>query len=284
MPSTRHEACVELVRQSPHLAGELLTGLGIKLPTYEQARVDAAELTDPLPVELRADTVAVFTAADQPVAAVIVEVQLSDSPDKLYSWPAYLTTLRARLRCPVFLLVIAPDRRTAAWAARPIDCGHPDLVLTPLVCGPEQMPVLLDPADVAATPQLAVLAALAHHRRSERREIFIALIAGLTRIDHDRAQLYYDLVLASLPPAARTDLEDLMGTATREFYSDYMRNLAEKYRAEGDASAVLEVLSARGITIDDTTRERVTSCTDPDQLVTWLRRAATVNSAAEVFA
>jgi YD repeat-containing protein len=45
--------------------------------------------------------------------------QLSTHADKRFSWPVYVTTLRARLRCPVFLLVVATDKNVAGWAAEP---------------------------------------------------------------------------------------------------------------------------------------------------------------------
>jgi hypothetical protein len=38
--------------------------------------------------------------------------------------------------------VICPESRAAAWARRPISLGHPGLVLTPLVLGPDEVPVL----------------------------------------------------------------------------------------------------------------------------------------------
>jgi hypothetical protein len=79
---------------------------------------------------------------EQHALAVVVEVQLRPDRRKHLSWPAYLATARARLNCPVMLLVICPESRAAAWARRPISLGHPGLVLTPLVLGPDEVPVL----------------------------------------------------------------------------------------------------------------------------------------------
>jgi hypothetical protein len=76
---------------------------------------------------------------------VIVEVQLRPDQRKHLSWPAYLATARARLGSPALLLVICPESRVAAWARQSIPLGHPGLVLTPLVLGPEEVPVLTAP-------------------------------------------------------------------------------------------------------------------------------------------
>lgn len=63
-----------------------------------------------------------------------------------------------------------------------------------------------------------------------------------------------------------------------------MRRYVFQGRAEGEASAVLAVLDARGIEISDAVRARVTACTDIDQLDGWVRRAATATSVDDLFA
>src|SRR5215831_16268102 len=96
MPSSAHEALIELFRSRPELAAELLTEtLGLTLPDYDQARLDSGDFTNLVPTEYRADAVIVLAAADRPRLAVVVEVQLRRDPGKLWSWPVYLTTLRA---------------------------------------------------------------------------------------------------------------------------------------------------------------------------------------------
>ena len=54
-------------------------------------------------------------------------------------------------------------------------------------------------------------------------------------------------------------------------------------RAEGLAAAVLAVLEARGIRITKAARDRVARCTDAAELDRWVRRAAVVAKAAELF-
>jgi hypothetical protein len=79
------------------------------------------------------------------VQAIVLEVQLDTDNRKRYSWPVYLSTLRARHECPTTLLVVCPTAEAAAWCRKPIELGHPDWVLTPLVLGPDQTPVVTDP-------------------------------------------------------------------------------------------------------------------------------------------
>jgi hypothetical protein len=54
-------------------------------------------------------------------------------------------------------------------------------------------------------------------------------------------------------------------------------------RAEGLAAAVLAVLEARGIRITKAARDRIARCTDAAELDRWVRRAAVVQKAAELF-
>jgi len=43
------------------------------------------------------------------------------------------------------------------------------------------------------------------------------------------------------------------------------------------------VLDARGLEVTAEDRARITSCTDLKQLMTWVKRAATISAAIELF-
>jgi len=190
MPSGLHEALVEMFRWRPSLAAELLTdALGMNLPVFEHARVESGEFTDLTPTEYRADTVVVLTTAGTPVLAAVVEVQLGQDRDKRWSWPVYLTTLRARLRCPAVLLVICVDKATAAWASTPIELGHPGTRLCPLVLGPDRVPIVTDTATAGRTPELAVLSAMTHGADPARSDVLDALLGALATVDEEHAML-----------------------------------------------------------------------------------------------
>ncbi|MDB4928283.1 MAG: hypothetical protein JWM10_767 [Myxococcaceae bacterium] len=55
-------------------------------------------------------------------------------------------------------------------------------------------------------------------------------------------------------------------------------------KARGQVKVLLRVLAARGVEVDESTRQRALSCADPETIDRWLCRAATADSAAAVFA
>jgi len=299
MPSSLYEGLIEMFRQRPSLAAELLVdGLGITLPGFEQAEVEPGDFTVLTPTEYRADAVVVLSAAGSAVWAVVVEVQLRPDPGKRWSWPVYLSTLRSRFRCPTVLLVVCVDTATASWCATPIELG-PGTTMTPMVVGPDRVPVVTDAEHAARVPELAVLSALAHGADPKRSTVLDALLSALTTVDAPRAELYCDLVLAALPEAAQRYLEELMATGTYEYQSDFARRYFSQGKAEGEAAgeargkaegkaegkatAVLAVLLARGIDVPADIRTRIAACSDFDQLDTWVRRAATADKAYDLF-
>src|SRR5689334_10449859 len=112
-----------MFRSRSRLAPELLRLLQIELPRYSDVRHDSANLTDLKPAEYRADLVMVLVGPTGPALGIIVEVQLSIDEEKQYTWPAYVASLRARIRCPVCLLVIALEDTVARWAGKTIELG-----------------------------------------------------------------------------------------------------------------------------------------------------------------
>lgn len=287
MPSNVHEALVEAIRQQPGFAVQLLTDVaGVAVPTHTVVCEGSPDLSHAVPVEQRADTVVTLQADGVPVFGIITEVQLRVDPVKHYRWPSYVVALRNRLRCPVLLLVISTSDRVARWAARPIDLGAGSAIV-PISIGPSVIPTITDPAVARAGPELALLSAVAH---PADRGVLDALFSTFNP-DIDRSLLYADLVRTVLPEAARNYLEHLMSTTTWRYQSDFARKyfdqgLAEgeaKGKAEGKAEDILAVLSARGITVADDARARITNCDNPDQLSTWLIKAVTATAVSDVL-
>ncbi|EYF05382.1 Hypothetical protein CAP_3299 [Chondromyces apiculatus DSM 436] len=58
----------------------------------------------------------------------------------------------------------------------------------------------------------------------------------------------------------------------------------EKGQAAGKAEAVLAVLAARGIAVDDKSQARILACTDAGTLDQWIGRATTASVVEAVFA
>jgi hypothetical protein len=295
MASMQHEGLLLLFRNRPTLAPELLSEvLGLSLPPYSEARVESAELTEVVPTEYRADLV-VLLLDGKPVFAIVVEVQLSRDEDKRRTWPVYLTSLRSRVSCPTALLVVVPDAAVARWCAQPIALGHPGFTLQPLVAGPEAIPVLVDEREARQDPELAVLSAMAHGREDVGRTIVRTVLAAVEGLEAERVRLYVDLAMSSLSEAARSALEALMRSDKYEYQSEFARKYVaeglQKGREEGrqeglhegERAALLEVLDARGLEVDDAARQQILACKDLAQLKVWLRRAATAASVKDLF-
>ncbi|MDC0711989.1 hypothetical protein POL68_26210 [Stigmatella sp. ncwal1] len=292
MASMQHEGLLLLFRHRPSLAPELLRdALGFSLPPWSEARVESAELTEVVPTEYRADLV-VLLLEGKPVFAIVVEVQLARDEDKRKTWPLYLTSLRSRVGCPTALLVVAPDASVARWCAQPIELGHPGFILRPLVAGPDAIPVLTDEQAARRDPELAVLSAMAHGHAEVGAAIAHTVLAAVEGLDAERIRLYVDLTLSSLNEAARHALEALLQSGHYEYQSEFARKYVaqglEKGREEGlqegERAALLEVLDARGLSVDAEARQRILACTDLPQLKLWLRKAVTMQSVQELFA
>ena len=158
---------------------------------------------------------------------LIVEVQLGIDAGKRFTWPEYAMGARAMHRCPVGLLVVAPDPDVAAWCAEPIETGIPGFVLRPPVLRRAAVPVVTDPAEAARRPELAVLSAMAHGETEQGAAIAAAVLPAIRELDDERARFYGDLVYNSLNEAARRALEAMM--KGYEYQSDF----AKKYVAQG---------------------------------------------------
>jgi hypothetical protein len=234
MPSQLHESHLFLFRNQPTLAAQLIRdALGVELPPFRDAHIASADLTDLQPTEYRADLV-IELQSDRPVYGIIVEVQLSIDDRKQYVWPAYVANLRARMRCPVSLLVVTADDSVARWAARGVDMGGLHS-FAPYVLGPSRIPKIADERQARDNPELAVLSAMAHGRDSDPvQAIAVALAAqkASLALDVDRAKIYCDLILNSLGEAARQALKN-MDARTYVYQSDFARQYIAQGRAEG---------------------------------------------------
>jgi hypothetical protein len=288
MPSISHEAPLELLRGDPRLAAVLLRGLGVAVPGGTKAEMAPSDLTASVPAELRADAVVMLSGADGAQLAVVVEIQLRYDDRKRFSWPSYLTQVRATHRCPAVLLVICLSTATATRCRVPIVTGHPGFDLVPLVIDSVTTPDLSSPAASTAGPELAVLAVLTGALDLDQDSARRLVLASLANLDESRQATYTVLIRSAASESARQALEDLMTTKFRDPFVD--RWFAEgeakgraEGRAEGQANMILRVLAARGLEVSASDREHVLSCTDTGQLETWADRAATATSVEEVF-
>lgn len=285
MPSITHEAWVLLFRNRPELAPELLRdALGVTLPAYAEARVEAADLSDVNPAEYRADLV-VLLVDGKPVLAIVVEVQLQPDNRKGFTWPVYVAGLRARFECPACVLVVTPSESVADWARTPIEVG-PGSRVVPFVVGPKAVPVIRDVEAAKRDPELAVLSAMAHGKDEVGLQIATAALEACRGLDDERSLLYLDLVGDSLNDIARAAFEDLMAS-NYEFQGTFAKKHRAEGRAEGEAHgearSVLKFLEARGLVVSEAQKTRILACTDLEVLDGWIRKAVTVASADALF-
>ncbi|HEX4960206.1 MAG TPA: hypothetical protein VF173_05160 [Thermoanaerobaculia bacterium] len=286
MPSMAHEILVDLFKNRPSLAAEILVEvLGVSLPAYTGARLASIDLTEIQPAEYRADVVVVLLDRDVSVRVIIVEVQLAIDPRKRLSWPAYVTVSRAIHGCPADLLIVAPEPAVAGWCSEPIEIGVPGFVLHPPVLRRADVPVVTDLQEAARRPELGVLSAMAHGETGQGATIAAAVLSAIRELDDDRARFYHDLVYNSLNQAARRALEAVM--KGYEYQSDFAKKYVAQGRAEGRAEEaarnLLTVLRVRGIAVPDAVRERILAQKDPELLERWLEKAAVAASVAAVI-
>jgi hypothetical protein len=239
----------------------------------------------------------------------INEPQRTKEDSKCWSWPVYLTVARSRYKCAATLLVICYDKRTADWARQPIETGHPDFVLRPVVIDASNTPDPADPALAEVAPELVVLAAHTGALDLDDAQARDLVTATVSSLDKDRAVLYASLILNVASTSARSALEDLMTTAGIKIYpaavqfAENLERLKEEAKAEGRAlgeaegralgeaegrasgevEMLLLIVAKRGIAVDDETRDRILACTDTAMIESWADRLLTGTTAAEIF-
>lgn len=185
MPSLDHEAILGLFRSEPKLVAEVMrAAFDLGLPA-DAGRSIESSLGEMTPTEYRADLVVAFGNV-----RVIIEVQLGRSADKHWAWPSYVVNLRAREKCPVYLLVVTNSAEVARWAREPIPLGNPGSNFLPLVLGPESCPRIISVEVAREHPELAVLSGILHAGARPSIESLVAAFAGAMALEDDQATLY----------------------------------------------------------------------------------------------
>lgn len=293
MPSHQHEFPLDLIRNDPGSAVELLKEItGKPLPEFTRVRCDSAEATSTALTQLTSDSVVVCERPPYPheetdgpvsVLGIIVEPQNKPDPRKYYRWPAYVANTRLRLECPVVLLVLAPTSKLAGRFSEPIDLGCGEV--RPLVLALDTLTPVTDPKAAVARPVLTVLAMA--NNPTEDGAALNALLQALKSLDASSTPLYSDYVLAALEATAPGALEKFMILKDYEYKSETMRRPyregKEKGRTEGRTEAILGVLEERGVPVSEGVRERIEATSDLDLLDTWVRRAVRVKKAEDLF-
>lgn len=281
MVSTEHEVPLELIRDSPSLVTRFLSELGVDPPKHTSLRVDSSALNETKVTEHHCASVVLLLDGDKVVMAVIVEVQLRFEKDKVYDWFPYVANLWARRRCPTTLVVYAPDRKTARRYTAPIPIGHPGLTLTPLVIGPDAVPVITDPQVARESPELAVLSGAVHG--DHQRDVLEAVVHALNAIEPSKTVVYVEYVAKRLSEAAKRELETLMTMIEPERHSIVAVTNYAAGQAETLRKMLLFTAEHRGFVLTAEMRAQIAECTDPDKLEVWAQRAISAERLEDIF-
>ncbi|XXX79865.1 hypothetical protein WMF30_13930 [Sorangium sp. So ce134] len=296
MPTLEHNALVEMFRGEPALAPRLLATLfHVEVPPHASVAVVESSLDQLIPVEFRADLVLELRDASRAlVLAIVLEVQRDVDPNKKFSWPTYVTVVRAKKRCRTVVLVIAPDAGVAAWAAEKIDLGLGLGSVEPLVLGPAVVPEIADPVDAETDIELAVLSAVAHGNGPNGLTVVQAALAALGRLDQEHAMVYFQLIWNGLREPMRQALEALVmerqieGEAT---FPPFVQQLIDRGKLEGMREGKLEgkkdtllrLLARAEMVLTDNESARIQACTDVATLDRWIDNILGAKTAAEVL-
>jgi hypothetical protein len=115
-----------------------------------------------------------------------------------------------------------------------------------------------------------VFEALLRAEQSHAREIYLALLRGTAR--------------GALRATLDKLLEERDMSAIEMIRKEMKAEAKAEGKAEGGASAVLKVLRARGIDVEQTVEKRIRDTRDLELLDRWLVRAVTAATASEVVA
>ncbi|WP_432049062.1 hypothetical protein [Streptomyces asiaticus] len=293
MVSSRHEAAHRIFQERPELLAPVFRILDVPLPKEAAVEVLTPDATEIRPLERRVDSVLRVDPPDGGGFLLAIEAQGRPDPDKAVSWAYYLAFLKAKHKRPALLLVVCQDKSTADWAAGPFRLGLDDwtaLSVHPLVLGPGNVPVILDPDEAAQDLTLATFSALTHGSHRDAPAILKALARAMGTADPESVSYYSELLEIGLEgfPAKDTWRNEMSvgtyfpgrGTLIEE---TFLKGKAEG-QTEERALAVLRVLEKRGVAIPAEAHDRITACTDLDALGRWLDRAVTVSTADELFA
>ncbi|MQM26738.1 hypothetical protein [Glycomyces albidus] len=149
---------------------------------------------------------------------------------------------------------------------------------------PDIKPLITDPAEAAEDVVFSVFALLTQRLRPEIERAMPPLMSALETLDTDTARYYAEFVEGGLGEGCQREIwKKIMKTMTYGYVSELKQEFRDEGRVEGEARALLAVLAARGLEPTEAERERIQTCTDPEELLTWTTRAVTASRTADVF-
>jgi len=211
MPSPRHEAIVQLIRDKPSILLACGDAVARALPAEPRFDVVDTSVTDLAPRTFHGDLAFLATGCDgrDPVV-VLVEGQLRPDEGARRRWSLKLAALGVRHGCRAILVVVTPSAAVARWAAKVQPSSPGALSLAPIVIGPDAIPRIESPGQALEAPELAVLAAIARAREDVNGEHARQAITAANALETAGSPRYITAILDALPEGARRILEASM--------------------------------------------------------------------------
>ncbi|WP_166021690.1 hypothetical protein [Streptomyces chilikensis] len=287
MVSSAHEALHRIFRDHPDLFYRLSSRLGYDLPPPTKATVECPDVTETAAIERRIDTLIRFETESQGPFLLAVEAQGKPDPAKPSSWAYYVSYLWSKYRLPTHLMVVCQDRRTAAWAQRPVTSGLPflpTLTVRPMVVGPHNTPVIADPRQAREDILMATLSAITHAAEPDIDDILKALSRALRDVPEDQGSQVVEYTAQGLRHGRAKQLWKELLMADTSFYRSWLfEEVRDEGRAETFVASILLVLEQRGVKVSEEVRKRVEDIDDPEVLRMVLARAVTAPTAEAIF-
>jgi hypothetical protein len=288
--SVTHEAPLELIRQHPDLAVDLVQAMtSVPVPVGGRVHLGPTDANSVVPAQFTADSVVIVDdpGTGQPALVIVVEPQGREDKTKSYAWPAYLANIREAVQCPrAVLIVVCPDPREAEKCRKVIPMGHPGWDLWPIVIDPKHAP-----SDRGAGPYLLLFLACLSVLDMESEAGAARVLDAIRDTGASTAQRkrLTTIILERASQAAQRHLEELMETA--EYKNDFIESYVQVGIEQGiergavaDAGEkLLKVLDVRGLQPTDAQRAQVAGSADLARLNLWFDRALTAENAADVF-
>jgi hypothetical protein len=288
MVTSNHEATHRIFQEHPELVAPVFQLLGVRMPENAVVGAVTPDVTEIHPLERRIDGVFKVDEPDGRGFMLAVETQRRRDKDKAISWAYYLAYLKSKYRRPALLMVLCDNRATANWAKGPLALGPPgwtSLFVHPLVLGPGNTPLILDPDEASENLLVATFAAMTHAGSKNAPAILDALARALAKADKASAQYFGQWVELGLGDSpARKIWSDLM--KVDDFFPHRQTLLGQALkegRTQERAEMVLLTLAERHIAVSAEVRERILSCDDYDALGRYARKAFHVAAAHQLF-
>jgi hypothetical protein len=251
MPSLTHETPLELIRQHPGLALDVLRELAdqqavdLDVPDGVTVRLAATDMSAVVPTQFLTDSVVVALddLTGKPVLCIVPAHlpsplhQGRDPETKMYSWPVYLTVARSINKCDTLLVVICIDPDEADACRQTITTGHPGFDLTPIVVDSGNSRPRTD-GHLRAGPYLILFAGCMGGIDLDTDAGQDLVLDAARQVPASRRQSCVTLILAAASEAARNALEEKM--ATIAYRNDFIESFYERGQVEGRVEGRVE--------------------------------------------